>query len=218
MHRSTRAFAVLSALLLALAVLPLGAAAKGPSPVEGTDFVAIEGGIPYAPVAGTVEVAEVFGYTCPACARFEPQLAAWRRTLPAKARFVAVPAAFGGYWVPYARAYLAAQALGVAERSHGAMFRAIHEEKRLPVSNAGASEIATFYADYGIQPARFVAAYQAPSIDAQLARSREFITRAQVDGTPAIVVAGRYRVTGRNAADTLRIARWLVDRELAARR
>jgi thiol:disulfide interchange protein DsbA len=215
MSRMLRHALVLAA--VALALLPSMALAAAPAPVEGTDYRVIEGGAPFVAVKGKVEVAEVFGYTCPACARFEPQLAAWKRTLPAKAYFTAVPAPFGGYWIPYARAYVAAQALGVAERSHAAMFRALHEERRLPISNPSAEEIATFYTAYGIPAARFVAAYNAPSVDAQLARARAFIGTAQVDGTPAVIVAGKYHVTGSSAQETLRIARWLVDRELASR-
>lgn len=211
-----RAFRVFAALLLALAALP--APAQGAAPVEGVDYVAIEGGAPYAAPAGTVEVAEVFGYTCPACARFEPQVQAWKRTLPKGARFVPVPAAFGGHWIPYARAYLAAQSLGVAERSHAAMFRALHEERSLPLSRPSAEEIAGFYVAHGVPVARFVAAYEGAAVDAQLARARDWIVAAGVDHTPTLVVAGRWRVAGDSPQDTLRIARWLVDRELAARR
>lgn len=212
---------MLPAVLIALSALaapPAFAQAKAAAPVEGTDYVAIEGGAPFATPPGQVEVAEVFGYTCPACARFEPLVEAWARGLPKGTRFVAVPAPFGGHWIPYARAYVAAQKLGVAGRSHAAMFRALHEEKRLPVSRPSPEEIAGFYTAYGVPVARFVAAYNDPSVDAQLARTREWITRAGVDHTPVMVVAGKWRVDGRSPQDTLRIARWLVDRELAAAR
>lgn len=203
-------------LLVLLAAGPALAAAT--APVEGRDYAAIEGGTPFATPAGQVEVAEVFGYTCPACARLEPMLEAWKRSLPKGARFVAVPAPFGGHWIPYARAYVAAQKLGVAERSHAAMFRALHDERSLPVSRPSAQEIAGFYAAYGVPEARFVAAYEDPSVDAQLARAREWIVRAGVDHTPVLVVAGKWRVAGDTPQDSLRIARWLVDRELATRR
>lgn len=218
MNRLLRALPVLILVLVALVAAPAFPQAKGPAPVEGVDFVAIEGGAPYSTLPGQVEVAEVFGYTCPACARFEPQLAAWKRALPKGARFVAVPAPFGGHWIPYARAYLAAQKLGVAERSHAAMFRALHEERRLPISRPTAEEIAGFYGVYGVAAPRFVATYNDASIDAQLDRARDWIVRAGVDHTPVLVVAGKWRVGGNSPQDTLRIARWLVDRELAARR
>ena len=85
-------------LLAALALLPLGAIAAPAPLVEGTDYVEIASPAPYAPLAGKIEVAEVFGYTCSHCAHFEPQLAAWAAKLPKDVRFSPVPAAFGGPW------------------------------------------------------------------------------------------------------------------------
>lgn len=197
--------------------LPVGARPAAPAPVQGTDYVLIDGGMPYQAVAGTVEVAEVFGYTCPHCAHFEAPLEAWVARLPRGARFVPVPAAFGGYWTPYARAYFAADSLHVAERSHAAMFRAVHDEHSLPISDASPAEIAAFYVAYSIPAPRFIAAYSAATVDAQLLHAREFVERSGVDGTPTLVVAGKYRVAGKTLDDTLRIARWLVDRELGTR-
>ncbi|HEY4583156.1 MAG TPA: thiol:disulfide interchange protein DsbA/DsbL [Lysobacter sp.] len=205
------------AALLLLAVPTASMALPPPlAPAQGRDYEVIEGGAPYQPVPGRVEVAEVFGYTCSHCARFEPVLAPWVRTLPAQARFVAIPADFSDSWAPYARAYFAAQALGVAQRTHMAMYEALHAERSLPLNDATPAEIATFYQRHGIAPARFLAAYKAPSVDAQMKRVREFVVRSGIDGTPSLVVAGKYRVTTPSRDGQLRTARWLVDREIAA--
>src|SRR5688500_6235588 len=102
-------------LLLLLALLPAvaGAApAAAPAPVEGKDYVVIPDGKPFAPLNGKVEVVEVFGYTCIHCAHLEPIISAWKRKQPSYVRLTPVPAAFGGYWIPYARAYYAAEVLG----------------------------------------------------------------------------------------------------------
>jgi thiol:disulfide interchange protein DsbA len=187
-------------------------------PVQGRDYEVIDGGLPFQAVPGKVEVAEVFGYPCPHCAHFEPALEAWVAKLPAQASFVAIPADFRDDWVPYARAYWAAQALGVARRSHQAMYDALHVEQSLPLSGAAPEEIATFYQRYGIAPARFVAAYRAPAVDAQMERARAFVVRSELEGTPTLVVAGRYRVTADSRDRQLATARWLLDREIAAAR
>lgn len=205
-------FRFLTALLLSTLLATAHAAAP---PREGVDFAAIEGGRPYATPPGVVEVAEVFGYTCPACARFEAPLAGFKRTLPKGARFVAVPAALGGHWLPYARAYFAAQALGVAERSHAAMFRALHEDGTLPMSRPSAEELAGFYTAFGVPPARFVQAFNARTVDAQIDRTREWLMGTGLTGTPTLVVAGKWRVAVGSPEQMLRTARWLVDRELA---
>ena len=71
-------------LLMLLAIAPLSACAASPTAlVEGEDYELIAEPGPFAPLAGKIEVVEVFGYTCPHCAHFEPQLEAWAAKLPA---------------------------------------------------------------------------------------------------------------------------------------
>ncbi|AXK70835.1 thiol:disulfide interchange protein DsbA/DsbL [Lysobacter sp. TY2-98] len=200
--------------LLALPITSIAATAPR-TPVQGEDYEVIDDGAPYQSVKGTVEVAEVFGYPCSHCAHFEPTLEAWVKTLPKQARFVAVPADFRDAWIPFARAYFAAQSLGIAQRSHAAMYTALHDEQSLPMSDASPEEIATFYQRYGIAPARFIAAYNAATVDAQMKHAHDFIVRSEVDGTPTIIVAGRYKVTTNSREGQLATAMWLVKRELA---
>jgi protein dithiol oxidoreductase (disulfide-forming) len=203
--------------LLLIALLPFAAlAADAPrtAPVEGTDFEVIEGGAPFAaPVKGKVEVVEVFGYTCPHCAHFQPQISAWARKNAKTVNFVPLAAPFGGSWQPYAKAYYAAQVLGVAEKSHDAMFLALHTDGSLPLRNASQEEIAPFYARYGVDAARFAAAYDGAAAAQRLEQAGQFIRRSGVESTPTLVINGKYRIVGRDFDDTLRIADALVARE-----
>ncbi|GAA5083069.1 thiol:disulfide interchange protein DsbA/DsbL [Lysobacter panacisoli] len=206
--------------LLLLALLPLAAlAADAPRViVEGTDYEVIPEGTPFTKVKGKVEVVEVFGYTCPHCAHFQPQVAAWARKNAKQVNFVPLAAPFGGYWMPYAKAYYAAQVLGVAEKSHDAMFLALHTDGTLPIRNATETEIAPFYARYGVDPAKFAAAYNGAEADTRLRKAGDFIQRSGVDSTPTLVVAGKYRVTGGSGfQDSLRIADALIARERAGK-
>lgn len=207
----------LTALLLLL-LMPLLAGAAESVPVAGTDYVEIPGGKPYAPLNGKVEVVEVFGYTCIHCAHFQPVLGAWQKKQPSWVRFTPVPAAFGGYWMPYARAYYAAAKLRVLANTHEAMFKALHETGSLPIQNASDEEIATFYAGYGADPKAFVVAMRSPATDVLLDRSRDFAVATGIEGTPTIVVNGKYRVTGKDFDDTLRITDYLTAKERAARK
>lgn len=177
-------------------VLLLSAPAGAAGPQVGRDYLEIPGGQPFDAAPGRIEVAEVFGYTCSHCARFEPLLAEWKAKLPEDVAFVAVPAPFGGYWVPYARAYYAAEAHGLAERTHADMFRALHERQALPIMNATPAEIAGFYAGYGADPKAFAATMAGAAVDARLDAARAFIRRSGIDATPSLVVAGRYLVLG----------------------
>ncbi|MGH8060505.1 MAG: thiol:disulfide interchange protein DsbA/DsbL [Pseudoxanthomonas sp.] len=204
------------AVFLLLLLMPLLAGAA--EPVAGTDYVEIPGGKPYAPLNGKVEVVEVFGYTCIHCAHFQPAVSAWQKKQPSYVRFTPLPAAFGGYWMPYARAYYAAAKLRVLGKTHDAMFKALHETGSLPIQNASDEEIAAFYAGYGADPKAFIAAMQSPATDLLLDRSRDFAVATGIEGTPTVVVNGKYRVTGRNFDDTLRITDYLVARERATRK
>lgn len=207
-------------LLLLLALLPAfaGAApAVAPAPVEGQDYVVIPDGKPFAPLNGKVEVVEVFGYTCIHCAHLEPTIGAWKRKQPSYVRFTPVPAAFGGYWIPYARAYYAAEILGVLGKTHADMFKALHERGSLPIQNATPDEIAGFYAGYGVDRKKFADTLRGPAVDERLERARAFVVAAGIEGTPSLIVNGRYRVTGgRSYDDMLRIADQLVARERSA--
>ncbi|MEB1554129.1 thiol:disulfide interchange protein DsbA/DsbL [Xanthomonas campestris] len=209
-------FSRLSLLLLILLPLAACAADKKAPPVEGEDYVLIDGGQPYAPLAGKVEVAEVFGYTCPHCAHFEPTLEAWTAKQPAYVRVTPVPAAFGGFWDAFARAYFAADTLGVAKRSHRAMFNAIHEEHTVPTQNVAPEELAAFYVAYGVPQQRFIDTLKSAAVEDKVKAAREFATRAKIPGTPALVVNGRYLITARDYTDMLRVADYLIAREHAA--
>lgn len=192
---------------------------SGPAPVAGTDYVEIAGGQPFQPGTGKIEVVEVFGYTCPHCASFEPLVAAWKAKLPADVAFTPVAAPFGGYWVPYAKAFYTAEAMGLLGKTHDAMFRAIHVERSLPVQPLPTPEqLGAFYAKYGADPQQFISTMSSFSVDAKLKRAQQFLTRSGVDSTPTIVVDGKYRVTTPTSLeDSLRVAEHLIARERAAR-
>lgn len=209
-------FALLLLALLPLALLATPAAKlpAGPAPVPGTDYVEIADGAAFAPTPGMIEVVEVFGYTCVHCAHFEPRVSAWKAGLPSDVRFIAVAAPFGGHWIPYARAYYAAQSLGLAERTHDAMFRALHEEGSLPLSRPTDHEVAGFYAGHGADRQRFIDAMASAEVEAQLERARRFLRHSGVEGTPTLIVNGKYRVVG-GPGDALRIAEHLIARERA---
>ncbi|MCS4235671.1 thiol:disulfide interchange protein DsbA/DsbL [Stenotrophomonas sp. BIGb0135] len=198
-------------MVLLLALSPLATLAAAPATlVEGTDYELIDAPGPYAPLAGKIEVVEMFGYTCPHCARFEPQLEAWAAKLPKDVRFTPVPAAFGGIWDSFARAYLAADQLGVAKRSHRAMFEALHETHSLPMQNVAPEELAAFYTGYGVAPERFLATIKGDAVEQKLKAARAFAQRTKVPGTPALVINGRYLVKGDSFEAMLRNADALI--------
>jgi thiol:disulfide interchange protein DsbA len=193
-------------------------AAGSPPPVEGVDYVAIPNGQPFDPANGQVEVVEVFGYVCPACNMFQPTMRAWKAQLPANVRFTYVPAQFGGTWDRYARAYYAADAMDLVPRTHDLLYNAIHLEQTLKGERGQDSveDIAAFYARFGVDPKQFASTMSSFAIDGKLRKAKQFTTRVGIEGTPTLVVDGKYRVLGKTREDQIRILDQLVAQEQAA--
>ncbi|WIH04259.1 thiol:disulfide interchange protein DsbA/DsbL [Xanthomonas translucens pv. graminis] len=191
---------------------------SGAEPVAGTDYIDIPGGQPFQPTNGKIEVAEVFGYVCPACARFQPQIGPWKAGLASDVHFVYVPAMFGGPWDDYARAFYAAEAMGVQEKTHEALYKAIHVDETLKGERGRDSvqDIAGFYAKYGVDPKQFADTMGSFAVSTKTNRAKQFAMRSDVKGTPSLIINGKYLVKGKNYDDILRIADHLIARERAA--
>lgn len=208
-------FRRLSLLGLLALLLPVAAAAQ--APVAGSDYVVIEGGQRWTPAPGTVEVVEVFAYACGHCDRFQPMLAAWARTAGDDVRVHYLPAAYDP-GNAYARAYFALEALGRVAELHPRLFDAIHREGSLPARGASVAEVATFLAGEGLDRSAVTAAMSAPATDEKMNAAREFAMRSGLQGTPTLIINGKYRVQGRSLGDSLRIAEGLIAMERAVPR
>ena len=95
-------------------------------------------------------------------------------------KLVHVPASFRADFVQYAKAYYAAQSLNVAEKSHAAVYQAIHRGRTLPAEGQRPDEekIAAFYADYGVDAQQFLAAMRSFAVDVKVRRAAEHMTRS----------------------------------------
>ncbi|KAG0754347.1 hypothetical protein G6F22_021045 [Rhizopus arrhizus] len=76
---------------------------------------------------------------------------------------------FGGTWDDYARAFYAAQTLGVQEKTHEALYAAIHSQKTLKGERGRDSvdDIAKFYGAYGVDPKQFAATMGSFAVNAK---------------------------------------------------
>ena len=197
------------------------AAAKAPPPVLGTDYVEIPNGQPFEPADGRIEVAEIFGYVCPFCAAVQPTVSAMKAKFPPDVRMVYVPAAFGAMWDNYAKAFYTAEAMGLVDKTHDAMFRAIHIDKTLKGERGmdTPDEIAAFYAAYGADPKQFVSSMESFAVATKVNHAKQFIVNAFANGdtpsTPTFIVNGKYRVKGKSGDDMFRIVHQLVVTERA---
>jgi len=191
-------------------------AAAAPAPRLGTDYEVLPVPQPKYGV-GRIEVAEVFSYRCIHCAEFQPLINTWKKTMPADARWEYVPAVFGGSWDDFARAYFAADILGVHKKTHDAAFKGIFVDELIKTGTP--EEIADMYAKFGVDRAKFLGTMQSFGVTAKLNRARQFALRTGVSATPTIIINGKYRVTAtrdRGFAGMLATVDHLIARERAA--
>lgn len=178
---------------------------------EGTSYFLVE---PPQPTASgsKVEVLEVFSYACVHCAHFQPTADRIKTELPDYASFSYMPAIFSPQWEPFARAFYTAQSLGVLDKTHQPLFDAIHTEHK-PLSDIGA--LAGFYATYGVDPAKFDAASKSFEVESKIARSLAMVPKYGIDGTPSIIVNGKYRLSRGSAGSdeqVVELVKYLVDK------
>lgn len=182
------------ALLFALVTALLPALAWSAPAVEGRDYALIENGAPYQPLAGKIEVAEVFAYWCIHCARFAPALEEWKRKLPGDVHLSYVPLPQDSNDA-FARGFFATQDAGALDKVHGPLFVAVHEEGSMP-RNPTIDELAAWYGQRGLSAQRLKAAMAAPALGERLMAARQFAVRSGVEGTPTLIINGRYRILG----------------------
>jgi protein dithiol oxidoreductase (disulfide-forming) len=199
----------------AAAATPSGPTQAIPGLNKGTDYLEIKNGKPFEPLAGKIEVVEVFNFVCPACASFQPTLAVWKKNLPADVRFTYVPAAFGGNWDQYVRSYYTAQAMGIAEKAHDATYDAIHFRRTLKGERGEDSDqdLAKFYAQFGVDAKQFANNMRSFAVTAKFAKAKQFIIEGQIGSTPSVVINGKYIARGRSHEDVVRIADMLIAHE-----
>ena len=209
----------IAAALLVLAAGVVGSAqAQTAAPVAGRDYTEIPNGRPLdPPAAGTIVVEEFFNYICPACNSFEPTFVAWTAKLPPYAKVVHIPATFRADFIQYAKAYYAAEALGLVDKTHRDVYAAIHIKRTIPAEGDRPDEekIAAWYATYGVSKDEFLSTMRSFGVTVKVNRATEHMTKNRVPSTPSIVVNGRYLVKGASWDDTLRIASFLIEKERA---
>ncbi len=207
-----RALIVLAGLLLASAC----SAQNDSRFVEGQHYFAITPSQPTSS-GNRVEVIELFSYGCVHCANLEPRLRRWKENMPEQAHFSHMPAIFNDQLALLARGFYAAEVLGILDEAHPALFRAIHVE-RTQLGDIDA--LARFYSQFGVTEAQFMDAARSFAVETKVNRARQMGMRYQIDGTPTLVVAGKYRATITSAGghdELFELIDELVAREAATR-
>lgn len=178
---------------VAAVVSPSMVSAQAKAPQAGTDFIKLDKPVPVEAPTGKVEVIEFFWYNCGHCNAFEPALAAWVAKLPKDVVFKRVPVAFNDASVPQQRLYYALETMGLVDKLHARVFAAIHGEKQ-DLSQADA--ITNWVVKQGVDKARFLEQFNSFSASTKATRAKQLTNAYQLEGVPALGVAGRYYTDG----------------------
>ena len=218
----------LSHVLMVMAIVPLLACADSqPGPgVTATAGAGFEEGVHYVelfqPLSvetpdNKIEVADVFWYGCPHCYKLEPALQKWKKTASGDIQVISIPGIMNPGWRIHAKAFYAAQAMGIMDKVHEPLFQAIHEQGRR-LSSEGA--LLRFFASLGIDADKFKAAMDSMAVATKVQRAEKLGKESGLTGVPALIVAGRYRVLNsgvRSYDEIFQVVDFLVAKERSRR-
>jgi len=161
------------------------------------------------PASDTVEVTEVFSYACTHCNTFEPFMQNWKKNKPEYVKLDRLPVAFGRRsWELLARGYIAAEMMGIAEKSHVPMMDAIWKEGK---QFRNLDQLADFYAGFGVEKDAFIAHFKSFATDSQMRKGKREVQLFGVTGTPTMVVNRKYRVASNKAVPSFKAMLEVVD-------
>jgi len=139
-----------------------------------------------------VEVIEFFSYACIHCYNLEPSLNAWIKRKPSDVDFKRVPAVFRDSWLPLAKAYYTIEAMGLFEKLHSQVYAAIHVQN---VRLDDTKVLFDWVAKQGVDRKKFVDVFNSFAIQSRAQRAVNMTRGYGIDGTPALVVDGKYQPT-----------------------
>jgi len=175
----------------ALAATPVSLALRAQSP--GNAGYSTLGTAMQVEDPAKVEVAEFFWYGCIHCFNFEPALEAWVPKLPPDAYFRRIPAVFGEpRGMHDAAIFYAFEALGLLAKLHRPLFDAIHKD-RLRTDNPAA--LGEWLIKNGVDVKKFDATMKSFGVQSKVKRAGQLTAGARIDGTPALMVQGRYTIS-----------------------
>lgn len=159
-------------------------------------------------------VREFFWYGCPHCYNLDPYMQKWAKTKDKDVAFFKTPAALNPVWEASARGFYAAQLLGYEDKTHDALFKAVQEDGKQLFDQDSLSK---WYASKGVDRKKFNSLYNSFAVGTKIGRSQAGAKRYQLTGVPAVVVQGKYVVTG-EGPQVVKVVDYLVDKARAEKK
>jgi thiol:disulfide interchange protein DsbA len=183
--------------------------------VSGSAFAAAELGRDYKMLnppqpadSKKIEVLEFFFYGCSHCFHLHTPLTAWEKTKPKDVELTFVPTIFRDSMEPMARTMYALESMGELNKLHDALYQAWNVDK---IELFDEASIGDFVAKHGVNREKFSAAYNSFSMQSQVVRAKQMVRSYRINGTPTLVVDGKYVITGLQPDDTIRVLKEVID-------
>jgi len=221
-----------TAVLMSFLALVFTSFAHAATYTEGVNYFLVSPAQHTNVPAGKIEVAEVFSYGCPFCAQFSPLIRQLQASLPSNAQMTFIPASFipAEGWPMFQRATCTAQILGIFDKTHDKVFDAVWKTGELAISDPKTHQIkhplptiedvAKYYNHIsGVPVQKFVDTSKSFAVDTAMRRDDALVLSYHIDGTPSLVVNGKYRITVQSAGGTaqmIEVAKYLVAQESKA--
>jgi thiol:disulfide interchange protein DsbA len=160
-----------------------------------------------------IEVAEVFWYGCPHCYNFDPVLKTWAEDLPADVSFVKIPVVWNPTNQVHARLLYTAEALGVLDEAHGAIFASIHQDGNMLTDE---SDMIKLFARFDVDEETFKETYTSFGVTSAVKRAENLTRRYGIRSVPVLVINGKYATDGseiKTFGDMIDVTNELVERE-----
>ncbi|SCK09221.1 thiol:disulfide interchange protein DsbA/DsbL [Vogesella sp. LIG4] len=175
--------------------------------VEGKDYVVLATPQPVS-TPGKVEVIEFFSYHCVHCFHLEPFITPWSKKLAKDVSFRREQIVWGKQMEPLARLFATFKVTNTLERLHGPAITAmVQQHVDLTDEAATTKWLAT---QPGVNTKAFMQAYKSFGVNAQVARSTQITRDYAIQGTPTIVVAGKYATVAAEPAQLLKVVDELI--------
>lgn len=219
-----------SAVLLGLAFATLASAQD--TFEAGKNWFPVEPAQPTAN-ADKIEIVEVFSYACPACNMVQPTMEKLKAALPPNAEMSYLPASFRSDedWPVFQRAFYAAQALGILDKTHKATFDAVwKDDGALRIADATThrplkplptiENVATVYAGFGVKAEEVIGVANSFAVNTKMKHADAQLKAYGVDSTPTLIVNGKYRLSVASAGGVDKIVplvKFLIAKETAGK-
>ena len=135
--------------------------------------------------------------------------------MPKDVEMIFVPTMFRDSMGPMARTMYALESLGQRPKLHEPLYRAWNVDK---IDLNDEAQITDFVGKHGVDRAKFKAAYNGFAMQSKVTRAKQMVRSYQIQGTPTLIVDGKYIISGLQPDDTVRVLKDVIAMARKARK